>query len=127
MTDTTKSGDMPADVAAIADCGFATWASDDVDSSFRRRFAEDRIPVDGVRHVRQWGIQVDDERALMGHEQGIEAKDLRGLRSKQRASILCRRDRFSRCALHGIDKGEHRNGTIGMEACLPYCRLYSQL
>jgi hypothetical protein len=32
------------------------------------RFDESRIPVAGLRHVRQWGIQVDDEREIMGHE-----------------------------------------------------------
>lgn len=59
---------MPADVAEIAECGFAIWASDDVDAKLRARFATDRIPVAGVRHVRIWGLQVDDERELPGHE-----------------------------------------------------------
>ena len=30
--------------------------------------ASDRIPVAGVRHVRVWGLQVDDERELPGLE-----------------------------------------------------------
>ena len=68
MNDKTNSGEMPAEVAAIADAGYAAWASDDVDASLKARFSDSRIPVDGVRHVRQWGIQVDDERALPGHE-----------------------------------------------------------
>ena len=34
----------------------------------RDRFDSDHIPVDGVRQVRVWGIQVDDERELPGHE-----------------------------------------------------------
>jgi hypothetical protein len=34
----------------------------------RSKFAADRIPVRGIRHVRIWGIQVDDERELPGHE-----------------------------------------------------------
>ena len=34
----------------------------------RARFDGERIPVVGVRHVRVWGIQVDDERELPGHE-----------------------------------------------------------
>ena len=59
---------MPAEVAAIAECGYAIWASDDVDATLRARFATDRIPVAGVRHVRIWGLQVDDERELPGHE-----------------------------------------------------------
>lgn len=59
---------MPGDVAAMAESGVATWASDDVDPALKARFAEDRIPVAGVRHVRVWGIQVDDERELPGLE-----------------------------------------------------------
>jgi len=66
--DMTNTAPMPDDVAKIVASGFATWATDDVDDSLRARFAADRIPVDGVRHVRVWGIQVDDERELPGHE-----------------------------------------------------------
>jgi hypothetical protein len=66
MTDSARN--MPADVAEIAECGFAIWASDDVDDKLRSRFDADRIPVAGVRHVRIWGLQVDDERALPGLE-----------------------------------------------------------
>ncbi len=64
----TEQQSMPAAVATIVNCGFATWASDNVDAALKARFAADRIPVDGVRHVRVWGIQVDDERELPGHE-----------------------------------------------------------
>lgn len=59
---------MPPDVAAIASAGFAAWASDDVDPALREKFPEDRIEVAGIRHVRIWGLQVDDERELPGHE-----------------------------------------------------------
>lgn len=59
---------MPAAVAEIAECGFAIWASDDVDPALRARFDTARIPVAGVRHVRIWGLQVDDERELPGLE-----------------------------------------------------------
>ena len=60
---------MPAEVAAIVEHGFATWASDSsVDEALRSRFDAERIPVAGVRHVRVWGLQVDDERELPGHE-----------------------------------------------------------
>ena len=59
---------MPPEVAAIAECGFAIWAKDDVDDKLRARFDTDRIPVAGVRHVRIWGLQVDDERELPGLE-----------------------------------------------------------
>lgn len=34
----------------------------------RDRFDSEHIPVAGVRQVRVWGIQVDDERELPGHE-----------------------------------------------------------
>lgn len=77
---------MPDHVAAIAAAGFATWATDDVDSALRAKFDEDRIPVAGVRNVRIWGLQVDDERELPGLERtqiadeeiweiNLEAKD----------------------------------------------------
>jgi hypothetical protein len=58
----------PTEVAAIIECGYATWASDDIDSALRAHFDSERIPVAGVRNVRVWGLQVDDERALPGHE-----------------------------------------------------------
>jgi len=68
MTSKPSNEAMPEDVAAIANAGFATWASDSVDAKLRSKFATDRIPVAGVRHVRVWGLQVDDERALPGRE-----------------------------------------------------------
>ena len=68
MNDRDNSAKMPPRVAAIADCGFATWAQDDVDPALRARFDDARIPVAGVRNVRIWGLQVDDERELPGLE-----------------------------------------------------------
>lgn len=68
MADNVESPKMPPLVAAIAEAGFVTWADDRVDVSFRRKFDAERIPVAGVRHVRIWGVQVDDERALPGLE-----------------------------------------------------------
>jgi hypothetical protein len=59
---------MPPAVQAIRDCGYARWASPEVAAAIRDRFAADRMPVGAVRHVRIWGIQVDDERELPGHE-----------------------------------------------------------
>ena len=41
----------------------------------RRRFDEARIPAAGIRHVRQWGLQVDDERELMGRERTAVADE----------------------------------------------------
>ena len=63
-----KHPKMPEHVAAIAQSGFVTWASDDIDAAFRQRFDAKRIPVAGIRNVRVWGLQVDDERELPGHE-----------------------------------------------------------
>jgi len=68
MTDTKSRQNMPDDVAAIVAAGYATWASDDGDPAFRGRFDDKRIPVTGVRNVRVWGLQVDDERELPGME-----------------------------------------------------------
>ena len=59
---------MPPEVQAIRDCGYATWASPEVAAAIRDQFAAGRIPVKGIRHVRIWGLQVDDERELPGHE-----------------------------------------------------------
>ena len=59
---------MPDQLAAIVECGFAIWASDSVDPDVRARFDAERIPVAGVRQVRVWGVQVDDERELPGLE-----------------------------------------------------------
>jgi hypothetical protein len=68
MSEQQTPVEMPAEVAAIKDCGFAIWASDNVAPEMRNNFDSQRIPVKGVRHVRVWGIQVDDERALPGLE-----------------------------------------------------------
>ncbi len=68
MSDEKSLDAMPTAVAAIADCGYATWATNQVDEALRARFDSQRIPVIGVRHVRVWGIQVDDERELPGLE-----------------------------------------------------------
>ena len=68
MSEQSPAIDPPAAVAAIIACGYATWASDDVSEELRDRFAAGRIPVAGLRHVRIWGLQVDDERELPGLE-----------------------------------------------------------
>ena len=77
---------MPDHLAAIVASGFATWATDNVDPTLRAKFDDERIPVIGVRQVRVWGLQVDDERELPGLERtqipdeeiwevNLEAKD----------------------------------------------------
>ena len=68
MTDQGTAAKMPQGVAAIANCGYAIWASEDVDPNLRAKFNNERIPVAGVRNVRIWGLQVDDERELPGRE-----------------------------------------------------------
>jgi hypothetical protein len=68
MQDRNSELGMPPDVAAIRDCGFATWVNDQVARAIRSQFAADFIPVKGIRQVRIWGIQVDDERELPGRE-----------------------------------------------------------
>jgi hypothetical protein len=68
MTNKERQPAMPGELAAMVECGFAIWASDTVDETMRARFDSERIPVVGVRHVRVWGLQVDDERELPGHE-----------------------------------------------------------
>lgn len=86
MTNETRDSRMPDNVSEIVARGFAIWASDDVDAAIRERFDAARIPVSGVRHVRVWGVQVDDERVLPGLERtqipdeeiwevNLEAKD----------------------------------------------------
>lgn len=59
----------PEHVQSIVDCGYAIWSdADSVDDAMRARFDSEHIPVAGIRQVRVWGLQVDDERALPGHE-----------------------------------------------------------
>ena len=65
---TEKQPAMPAELEAIVECGFAIWSDNSVAAEMRARFDADRIPVAGVRHVRVWGVQVDDERELPGLE-----------------------------------------------------------
>lgn len=68
MTEKAPQPAMPDRLIELLECGFAIWASDTVDETMRDRFDSERIPVLGVRHVRVWGLQVDDERELPGHE-----------------------------------------------------------
>ncbi len=72
----TTQPKLPEELAALQEGGFARWAADAAPAAdFRQRFDEARIPVVGIRHVRQWGIQVDDERELMGHERTAVADE----------------------------------------------------
>jgi len=77
MADTTSQTAMPAAVAALVECGYAIWATDDVGDALRARFDDQHIPVVGVRNVRVWGLQVDDERELPGLERtGLPDEEL---------------------------------------------------
>ncbi len=64
----SKGSSLPDQVIAMTRRGYVVWKGEPLDPGFRARFASDRIPVVGIRHVRVWGIQVDDERELPGHE-----------------------------------------------------------
>lgn len=65
-----------AELTEIRENGFVRWATDAVPPpEFRQRFEAERIPVTGIHHVRQWGLQVDDERELMGHERTAVADE----------------------------------------------------
>jgi len=86
MSDQASQPTMPANLQAILASGFAIWANDTVGGALRERFDSERIPVAGVRQVRVWGLQVDDERELPGLERtqipdeevwevNLEAKD----------------------------------------------------
>ena len=68
MNEMSPGPTMPAALTAMLDCGFVIWADDSVDAALRAKFDSERIPVAGVRQVRVWGLQVDDERELPGLE-----------------------------------------------------------
>jgi len=68
MPNQNLAANMPQHVSMIAACGYVFWATEDVDPGMRARFNSVRIPVTGVRNVRVWGLQVDDERELPGLE-----------------------------------------------------------
>jgi len=66
MNDLTTN--LPDEVAAIRRCGYVVFTDESRPAEFRERFDASRIPVTAIRHVRQWGLQVDDEFELQGHE-----------------------------------------------------------
>ena len=66
MNDSTTN--LPDEVAAIGRCGYVVFRDESLPAEFRERFDARRIPVTAIRHVRQWGLQVDDEFELAGHE-----------------------------------------------------------
>lgn len=69
--------DLPERMAAIRERGYVVWAEHGPSPEFKARFPEQPIKVGEIRHVRVWGLQVDDERALPGHERtSIPDEDL---------------------------------------------------
>jgi hypothetical protein len=66
---TERKTNMPEHVVAMQSCGFATWATDDVDPVLRSKFDEHRIPVSGIGHER---TQIPDDEIW---EINLEAKD----------------------------------------------------
>ena len=59
---------LPDEVAAIERRGFVVFSDESLPAEFRERFDAGAIPVTAIRHVRLWGLQVDDEFELQGHE-----------------------------------------------------------
>jgi len=59
---------LPDEVAAIGRCGNVVFTDETPPSEFREHFDAGRIPVTAIRQLRQWGLQVDDEFELAGHE-----------------------------------------------------------
>jgi hypothetical protein len=59
---------LPPRVAAIKRSGYAAWSGQGPLAGLEDKFDGDRMKVENIRHVRVWGLQVDDERELPGHE-----------------------------------------------------------
>ena len=70
-----QTAKLADEVAAIERRGYAVFADQSLPAKFRARFDAEKIPVAAIRHVRQWGVQVDDERELPGHERSRVADE----------------------------------------------------
>ncbi len=68
MSQPIEKVQRPKKVAEIERRGSAVWAEHNLPGEFVAKFDADKIPIAGIRHVRIWGLQVDDERELLGHE-----------------------------------------------------------
>jgi len=60
--------DLPEHVSVIKQRGYVVWAAEGPSPELKASFPEQHIKVGGIRQVRVWGLQVDDERELPGHE-----------------------------------------------------------
>jgi len=58
---------LPEALQAIKDRGYVVWKTDPP-AALAAKFMNSPIEVAGIRHVRVWGLQVDDERELPGKE-----------------------------------------------------------
>ena len=66
---TNQYQNLPEDILAINKRGGVVWSDDNgLSPEFMQLFDDKHIPVLGIRQVRVWGLQVDDERELPGHE-----------------------------------------------------------
>ncbi len=59
---------FPPAVAAIDRRGAVVWKDEGPSAALRARFDVGPLTVVAIRHVRACDVQVDDERALPGHE-----------------------------------------------------------
>jgi len=59
---------LPEKLAHIERLGYVVFNEKGAGLDIAGRCSSERIPVAGIRHLRIWGIQVDDERELPGHE-----------------------------------------------------------
>ncbi len=60
--------EMPERIKAITERGYVIWTNDAELPDLKARFPDGPIKVGGIRQVRVWGLQVDDERELHGRE-----------------------------------------------------------
>ncbi len=68
---------LPERMQAIRERGYVVWTGEGPSAAIKAKFPELPIKAGEIRHLRVWGLQVDDERALPGHERtSIPDEDL---------------------------------------------------
>lgn len=58
---------LPQALQAIKDRGYVVWKTEPP-AALAAKFVQSPIKVAEIKHVRVWGLQVDDERELPGKE-----------------------------------------------------------
>ncbi len=58
---------LPEWLQTMKDRGYVVWKTEPP-AALAAKFMQSPIKLSGIRHVRVWGLQVDDERELPGHE-----------------------------------------------------------